>query len=113
VRITFQAQGGIAFIPGLSKPVVIATEQLPLDTRAKLEALVRAANFFALPPTVGKKLRGAADYRQYTIEIEDADAGHTHAISVIEPFENPKLEDLISALQAHARSQLLSGRNKA
>jgi hypothetical protein len=111
VRITFQVQGGIAFIPGLSKPVVIATEQLPSDSRAKLENLVRAADFFALPPTVGKKLQGTADYRQYTIEVEDT--GDTHTVSVIEPFENSKLEDLISALQAHARSQLLSGRNKS
>jgi hypothetical protein len=111
VRITFQQQGGIAFIPGLSKPVVITTEQLPAETRAELEALVRASNFFALPPTVGKKLRGAADYRQYMIEIEDT--GHTHAVSAIEPFENQKLEDLISALQAHARAQLLSGGNRA
>jgi hypothetical protein len=106
VRITFQTQGGIAFFPGLNKPVVIVTEQLPPESRVKLEGLVRQANFFALPAAVGKKLRGAADYREYTIEVEDA--GRTHTVHVVEPFEHSQLEDLISGLQAHARTQLLS-----
>jgi len=103
VRITFQSQGGIAFFPGLNRPVVIDTAQLPAGQRSKLEGLVQATRFFALPPTVGTKRRGAADFREYTLKVEDEVQNHT--VHVTEPFENSDLEELIMALQSHARAQ--------
>jgi hypothetical protein len=103
VRITFQTQGGIAFFPGLNRSVVIDTAQLPAEQRSKLEGLVQATRFFALPPTVGTTRRGAADFREYTLKVEDGVQHYT--VHVTEPFENSELEELIRALQSHARAQ--------
>ena len=94
-------QGGIAYFPGLSTPVVIDTEQLPPAQRSTLEGLIRAAQFFALPATIGTKRRGAADFREYTLRVEDGPRDHT--VHVTEPYENSELEDLIAALRSHAR----------
>lgn len=102
MRITFQRQGGVAFIPGLSKPVVIDTAQLAAPQCAKLEQLVHAARFFTLPATVGVKQRGAADYREYTVTVEDA--GQSAAVRFIEPFNNSDVGELISVLESHARA---------
>src|SRR5215472_1510504 len=63
MRITFQSQGGIAFFPGLNRPVVIDTAQLPAEERSKLEGLLQSTRFFALPASVGQTRRGAADVR--------------------------------------------------
>jgi emfourin len=111
VRITFQSQGGIAFFPGLNRPVVIDTAQLPAEQRSNLEGLVQATRFFALPPTVGTTRRGAADFREYTLKVEDGVQNYT--VHVTEPFENSDLEELISALQSHARAQSRSTPTKS
>ena len=103
MRITFQRQGGIAFIPGLTKPVVIDTGQLAAALRADLEQLVRAARFFALPATVGMKQRGAADYREYTVTVEDG--GRSSTVHFIEPFNNSAVEELIAVLESHAHAR--------
>ncbi len=102
MRITFQRQGGVAFIPGLSKPVVIDTDQFVAPRRVELEQLVHAARFFALPATVGMKQRGTADYREYTVTVEDA--GRSSTVHFIEPFDNSDVEELITALESHARA---------
>jgi hypothetical protein len=101
--ITFQAQGGMAFFPRLNRPVVIDTALLAADERSKLEGLVQAAHFFTLPAVIGTKQRGAADFREYTITVEDG--VHNHTVHITEPFENPGLEELIKALAARARAQ--------
>jgi hypothetical protein len=106
MRITFQSQGGIAFFPGLNRPVVIDTALLPAEERSKLEGLVQATRFFALPTELGTRQRGGADFREYTITVGEGIQNHT--VRIIEPFENSDLEELIAELQARARVQ---GRN--
>ena len=110
MRITFRSQGGIAFFPGLNEPVVIDTEKLSGEQRSKLEGLVQAARFFALPPTVGTNRRGAADLREYALTVDDGVRNYT--VRVTEPFENFDLAELIMALQSHARAQLRSAPTK-
>ena len=101
--ITFQVQGGVAFFPGLNRPVVIDTARLPGEERSKLEGLVQAAKFFDLPTTIGTRRRGAADFREYAVRIQDGI--RDHAVHVTEPFENSDLEELLMALQSQARAQ--------
>ena len=103
MRITFQSQGGIAFFPGLNRPVVIDTAQLSAEERSNLEGLVQSTSFFALPASVGKRRRGAADVREYTLRIEDETRDYT--VHVTEPFDHPELEQLIMELRSHARAQ--------
>jgi hypothetical protein len=101
MRITFQSQGGIAFFPKLNQPVVIESDQLPAEQQVKLEGLLKATRFFALPTSVGERKKGAADMREYTLRVEDGAQDHT--IHVTEPFENSQLEQLIAELRTHAR----------
>ncbi len=106
MRITFQSQGGIAFFPGLNRPVVIDTAQLSAEERSKLEVLVQSTRFFALPASIGARRRGAADVREYTLRVEDNTRDYT--VHVTEPFDNPELEQLIMELRSRARAQVMS-----
>ena len=101
--ITFQSQGGIAFFPRLNRPVVIATVVLQGEERSNLEGLVQATHFFTLPTTIGTRRGGAADFREYTVTIEDGNQHHT--VHITEPFENPDLQKLIAELQVRVRAK--------
>jgi hypothetical protein len=110
MRITFQPQGGIAFFPGLNRPVAIDTAQLPAEERSKLERLIESTRFFALPSSVGARPRGAADVREYTIRVEDQKRDYT--VRVVEPLEHPRLEELITELRSHARRPAAPSKSK-
>jgi hypothetical protein len=101
MRVQFTMEGGIAYFPGLSQPVVIDSAALSPEEADELQQLVNAARFFELPTSIGAPLRGAADYRQYTIGIEDGERSHT--IQRRDPVEDPHLQALIRFLQAKAR----------
>lgn len=111
MRITFQSQGGVAFFPGLNRPVLIDTAQLPAEERSKLEGLIQSTRFFALPASVGKRPRGAADLCEYTLRVEDEKRDYT--VRVTEPVDDPGLEQLITKLRSHARAEAASRPPKA
>jgi hypothetical protein len=102
MRIELKTEGGIAHFPGLSRPVVIDSAGLSAEDDAELRRLVEAARFFERPPTVGTPSRGAADYRQYTISVEDG--GRQHTVKLADPVEDPSLQQLLRFLQAKARA---------
>jgi hypothetical protein len=101
MRITFQRDGGIAFFPGLSKPVTIDSNDLSSDEQAEIEQLVRQAAFFRRPEQVGTLSRGAADFINYTVTVDDGEKSHT--IRIVEPVQDVRLQELIAFLQAKAR----------
>ena len=103
MRIEFETEGGLAYFPGLSKPVVVDSGELPAAQAAELERLVAAADFFALPPEVGAQAPGAADYVQYTITAEDG--GRRHRVRVTDPVRDPTLGALLNALKGAAKAQ--------
>jgi hypothetical protein len=107
MHIQFTAEGGIAYFPGLNKPVSIDTAQLPPQEAAELERLVQAANFFDLPPAIAPP-SGAADYLQYTISIESGDRQHNVQVSNF--VEDPTLLALVSRLKAKAKEFRASSR---
>jgi hypothetical protein len=100
MRIQFSMEGGIAYFPGLSQPVTIDSEQLSHQESDELRRLIDAADFFNLPPNVGKPARGAADYRQYTATIQEGQRQHT--VHVMEPIEDANLRRLIEFLNLKA-----------
>ena len=102
MRIQFEMEGGLAYFPGLAKPIVIDTDQLSDQAAMEIEKIVAQANFFALSKTVGKPAPGAADYRQYTITIQDGKKSHT--VTTFDPIQDPKLQALVQYLQTKARS---------
>jgi hypothetical protein len=71
MRITLQAQGGLVYIRGLNRPVTVDSSDLSSDRAEELERLVSEARFFDLPPSMGTPAPGAADYKSYTLTVED------------------------------------------
>src|SRR2546428_11651518 len=94
--------GGIAYFPGLSKPILIDSDKLPREESDELKRLVNATHFFDLPPVVGSPPPGAADYRQYTITIEDE--GKQHTVRLTDPIEDPHLHALLTHLKTRGTS---------
>ena len=102
MRIELKTEGGIAHFPGLSRPVVIDSAALSAEDDAELRRLVEAARFFERPPTVGTPSCGAADYRRYMISVEDG--GRQHTVQLVDPVEDPSLQQLLRFLQVKARA---------
>jgi hypothetical protein len=102
MRVQFQSDGGLAFLPGLQKPISIDVDALPASDANRLRQLVRAASFFDLPAHMGTPPRGAADMRAYTITIEDG--GRRHTVRVAEPITDATLQEFVDVLQAQART---------
>jgi hypothetical protein len=103
VRIQFSREGGFAAFPGLSKPITIDTATLAQNVALPLEHLVESAQFFNRPTEINQPPPGAADYRQYTITVDDGSRRHT--VRLIEPVTDPHLAALLDAVQDAARSQ--------
>jgi hypothetical protein len=103
MRIQFQMEGGIAHFPGLSQPTVIESDTLPEAEAEQLKQLVESVRFFELPARAGTPPRGAADYRQYTITVEDG--GRRHTVRLADPVEGPHLQQLLGYLQVKARAR--------
>lgn len=97
MRIEFKREGGVAYFPGLSRPVVIDTDRLSPEEAEHLHSLVEASRFFDQPDQAGTPKPGAADYRQYTIHIKAGERDHT--IHLVEPIADPGLRSLVQHLQ--------------
>jgi Emfourin len=104
MRIQFRPDGGLASFPGLERPLELDTAELAPEQAASLERLVRDAGVFALPARAGAPAPGAADYRSYTITVDDGARSHT--ITVAEPIEDAALRALVERLGAEQRSRL-------
>ena len=100
MTITFEMSGGFAHLPALSRPVTIDTAQLEPQFRTELESLVRQSWFFD-QPTYLTPTKGAADYRTYTITVQDG--SHVHTIQLTDPITDINLEQLVSRLRVMAR----------
>ena len=109
MRIVFMTEGGLAFFPGLSRPVVIDSHDLAAAEAAELARLLDSARFFELPEASGALHHGAADYRQYTILIEDEFRRHT--IRLADPVESPRLQALLDFLEHHAQQPVTHERS--
>ena len=102
MRIGFQSEGGFGYFPGLDRPLTIDTSQLSPEKASTLEALVRAADFFGRPKTLGAADLGAADHRSYTLTVEDG--GRSHAIRVSDPVNDSAIQALVDYLRLEQRS---------
>jgi hypothetical protein len=97
VRISFESDGGFAYLPGLNRPFVVDTADLPPATAAELEALVHAARASASsgPPS-------GADQRSYRITIGSGGDGHT--MTFTDPVSDPSAQALINRLTTLRRA---------
>jgi hypothetical protein len=102
LKIEFKQEGGLAFFPGLSKPVPLDINNLDKSEAEEIKRLVAAAHFFDLPPAVGEPARGAADYQHYTLTIEDGERRHT--VRVLVPPQDQALRELLQAVHRQVKA---------
>jgi hypothetical protein len=106
MRIRFKSEGGIVHLPGLSEPVTIDTEELPVEQANELERLIEVADFFELPATSAPP-PGAADYQQYTISVTTP--SRSHEARLADPIENPHVRELVNHLR-NLRAKMIEER---
>jgi hypothetical protein len=99
VRVQYQVDGGLAYLPGLRKPITIDPASLPEDDRRELDRLIDAARFFEQPARSAKPPRGA-DYQQHTLTIEAGDQRHT--VQMADPIEDSALRELLEFVRSRA-----------
>jgi len=97
MRVELQTDGGVAYFPGLNKPVVVDSGDLPKAQASKLQQLIDSAHFFELPAASRSIPKGAADMRSYTITI--ADGRRRRTVRLSDPIEDPQLQALIAFVQ--------------
>jgi hypothetical protein len=102
MRIEFAQEGGIGYFPNLNRPVTVEVDHLDKGEAEELKRLVEAARFFELPASIGAPVRGAADYQQYILSIEDG--GRQHTVRILVPDEDPALQELVRAVQRHVKA---------
>jgi len=103
MRVELQTEGGIAFFPGLNKPVVLNTTDLPKAQADQLHKLIDSTRFFDLPAASRSVPKGAADIRGYTITVEDGRRRRT--VRLNDPVEDTQLQALIDFLQGQRGAQ--------
>jgi hypothetical protein len=97
MRVELLTEGGIAFFPGLSKPIVVDSADLPPAEAQQLKQLVADARFFELPAAARALPKGGGDMRSHTITVKDGRRNHT--VRLIEPIENHNEQALVDFLQ--------------
>jgi hypothetical protein len=108
MRVRFKTEGGIVHLPGLSEPVTIDTEELPVEQANELERLIEVADFFELPATSPAPPPGAADYQQYTISVTTP--SRSHEARLTDPIDNPYVRELVNHLRAKMIEARLASR---
>jgi hypothetical protein len=108
MRIEFQAEGGFAHFPGLSRRLILDTSA-GLEDAARLEHLVHAARFFELPRECehARASLASADRRSYTITVRQGESAHT--IRRVEPIADPQLKSLVDYLRVMQRRMAKGG----
>ena len=97
MRVELQTDGGVAYFPGLNKPIVVNSHELPNQKAARLQQLIDTARFFELPAASRSLPKGAVDMRRYTITVEDGRRRRT--VRLNDPVEDRHLQALIEFLQ--------------
>ena len=99
MRMQVKAEGGFAGpIPGLSKPIILDSDTLPPQEAEEMRQLVAAAHFFELPAQQPQPQRGA-DYRTYTISIDNGE--RHHSVQFTELVADPHLRNLLAFARKH------------
>jgi len=99
LEIRLESDGGFAYFPGLDQPVTVDTAKLAAEEAVLLESLVSTADFFEKPAELNAPKPGAADYRRYSIAVQDGERSHT--VIVVEPVHDAAIKALIDYLRSH------------
>jgi hypothetical protein len=111
MRVELLTEGGVGFFPGLSKPIVVDSADLPEAEARQLKLLVGNARFFELPAASRSLPKGGGDMRSHTITVKDGRRNHT--VRLNEPIEDQNLEALIEFLQDQRVAQRRASNSSA
>ncbi len=106
MKIGYQRDGGLAFLPGLQRAKQIDVEALETVRSAALTQLVHACSFFEQPAQVGSAAAGAAD--QFTEILTVECEGQRHQVRILGTPVDPGLAALLNVVReevAAARRQ--------
>lgn len=101
MKIIFQSSGGFVYLPSFKSPTILDTERIAPRLGQELKSLVSASRFFEQPMSLITAGAGAADYRTYSITVQDG--LRSHKIHLTEPILDSDLERLVSRLQAYIK----------
>lgn len=103
LRVEFSMPAtGLAYFPGLARPLVFESDRLPRAQADELRALLVRVAFFELPSRVDAA-DGPRDACVYQIAVEEP--GRSHRVAVCEPITQPGLRRLVEFLIALARER--------
>ena len=102
MQIEFEMDGGLAYMPGLAKPVTIEVDQLPEAEAREIRDQVAAARFFERPQQTEAPPARGADRRSYIITITQGT--ERHQLMVTDPIQDEELGKLIRLIEVQART---------
>ncbi|HJZ49483.1 MAG TPA: protealysin inhibitor emfourin [Roseiflexaceae bacterium] len=97
MRVELQTDGGVAYFPGLNKPVVVDSADLPKEQADKFDQLLEQARLFEQPAAPRSVPKGAVDMRRYTLTVQGG--GRSRTVRLADPIEDPNLQALVDFLQ--------------
>ena len=100
--IKFKMEGGFASFLGLNRNTYIDTTQLSPQQAAQIATIVHSTCFFDQPTKIGIEANGSADYRSYTITIEDGECSHT--VQMSDQVIRDDFKELVDILRSLSRS---------
>lgn len=106
MKIGYQRDGGLAFLPGLQRATQIDLETLEAPRAEALTKLVHACSFFEQPSQVGATGAGAADQLTEILTVERD--GLRHQVRILGAAVDPALAALLKLVReevAAARRQ--------
>ncbi|MDX2161552.1 MAG: protealysin inhibitor emfourin [bacterium] len=103
LKIVLKRSGGIAYLPGLNRPIEIDTQTLPHAEAAELQTLVEKAKVFSLPRQVNSAGDGSADHFRYSLTVQNGQ--RQHSIRFVDPIDNEPLRALVAYIQKHGAAQ--------
>ncbi|SEK23754.1 hypothetical protein SAMN05216359_101127 [Roseateles sp. YR242] len=100
MKIRYQRDGGLAYLPGLQRPLEFDAQALDDPRREELSRLVTQSCFFEQPAQVGAVAKGAADHTTETLTIEMS--GVAHQVRIVGTPQDEALVALLQVVRAAA-----------
>jgi hypothetical protein len=108
MKICYQRDGGLAFLPGLQRPTEFDAAGLDDQRRQELSRLVTQACFFEQPAQVGSVAPGTADHTSEILTIEMA--GIRHQVRIVGTPGNEALGALLRVVRDEVAALRRQGR---